>query len=178
VKAEGPSLLFADFEDGASRTSCRVTGRANSTKNKLGTTLNPSPLKLTPAATRDRRIVFASGPLRQERRAALALCGHRRRHAEQRSVQFKGIRFAAKGNGKKYMVVLRRGAVRDYGQFRAPFSTGKDWAEVTVKFDDLQQPTGRTPFTRLGRRGRRLLSCPTCCSATRTTISASTMSSF
>jgi len=62
--------------------------------------------------------------------------------------QFKAVRFAAKGNGKRYMVVLRRGAVRDYGQFRASFATTKEWQEVTVKFDDLQQPDWAHPVPR------------------------------
>jgi len=48
VKAEGPSLLFADFEDGSISHQLSGNWESEFDQNKLGTTLNPSPLKLTP----------------------------------------------------------------------------------------------------------------------------------
>jgi hypothetical protein len=62
--------------------------------------------------------------------------------------QFKAIRFAAKGNGKKYMLVVRRAAVRDYGQFRSDFIAKPEWSEITIKLDDLQQPDWAHPIPR------------------------------
>ncbi len=149
VKAEGPALLIADFEDGSITHKLSGNWESEFDQNKIGTTLNPSPLKL------------ASGGYKGSKNC-LRFWGHFGKSGappwpyadigagmpSSDLSQFKAVRFAAKGNGKKYMVVLRRGAVRDYGQFRAPFQTGKDWAEVTVKFDDLQQPDWAHPVPR------------------------------
>jgi hypothetical protein len=62
--------------------------------------------------------------------------------------QFKGVRFAAKGNGKKYMLVVRRATVRDYGHFRAEFTARAEWTEIEVKWSDLQQPEWAHPIPR------------------------------
>jgi hypothetical protein len=60
--------------------------------------------------------------------------------------QFKAVRFAVKGNGKKYMIMLQRPPVRDYGNFRAQFTAPKEWTEVEIKFDDFQQPDWAHPI--------------------------------
>jgi len=48
VKAEGPALLVADFEDGSITHKLSGNWESEFDQNKIGTTLNPSPLKLTP----------------------------------------------------------------------------------------------------------------------------------
>src|SRR6185436_54555 len=46
IKAEGPTLLLADFEDGSITHKLSGNWEAEFDQNKLGTTLSPSPLKL------------------------------------------------------------------------------------------------------------------------------------
>jgi chitinase len=149
VKAEGPALLIADFEDGSITHKLTGNWEAEFDQNKLGTTLSPSPLKLTPGGYKGSK-------------ACLRIYGHFGKSGappwpyadvgasmpSSDLSQFKAIRFAAKGNNKKYMVVFRRSAVRDYGNFRADFVAKQEWSEVTVKFDDLQQPDWAHPVPR------------------------------
>jgi len=141
VKAEGPTLTVADFEDGSITHKLSGNWETEFDQNKLGTTLNPSPLKLT------------SGGYKGSK-SCMRIFGHYGRSGappwpyadvgasmpSSDLSQFKAIRFAAKGDGKTYLVVLRRGAVRDYGHFRAIFKAPKEWAPVEIKFDDLKQP--------------------------------------
>src|SRR5205823_5041760 len=42
----------------------------------------------------------------------------------------------------------RRGAVRDYGHFRAPFLASRDWKPIEISFDALQQPDWGRPIAR------------------------------
>jgi chitinase len=149
VKAEGPTLLISDFEDGSIAHKLVGNWEAEFDQNKLGTTLNPSPLKL------------ASGGYKGSKNC-LRIWGHFGKSgappwpyadvgasmpASDLS-QFKAVKFAAKGNGKKYMLVMRRQAVRDYGQPRAEFTAKPEWSEITIKFDDLQQPDWAHPVPR------------------------------
>jgi hypothetical protein len=141
VKAEGATLLLSDFEDGSITHKLGGNWESELDQNKLGTTLSPSPLKLTPGGYKGSK-------------SCMRIWGHYGKsgappwpYADVGASmptsdlsQFKAVRFAAKGDGKTYLVVLRRGAVRDYGHFRAIFKASKEWTPVEIKFDDLKQP--------------------------------------
>lgn len=57
---------------------------------------------------------------------------------------YKGIRFAARGEGTYQLIVPTR-SVRDYGFYRMRFSAAATWKTVTVPFTQLQQEDARTP---------------------------------
>ncbi len=53
---------------------------------------------------------------------------------------YQAVRFNAKGDGKTYSVSLARAAVTDYAGFSASFTASKDWAPVTILFEEFKQP--------------------------------------
>jgi hypothetical protein len=53
----------------------------------------------------------------------------------------KMIRFRVKGDGGKYRLALPRDAVKDYGNFAAPFAAPKTWTTVEIRMDSLAQPS-------------------------------------
>ncbi len=149
VRAEGPTLLVSDFEDGTINHKLGGSWESEFDQNKLGTTMNPSPLKLTPSGYKgSKNCLRIWGHFGKSGAPPWPYADVGASTPTSDLSQFKAVRFAAKGNGKKYMVVLRRGAVRDYGQFRAPFLAPKEWTQVEVKFDDLQQPDWAHPVPR------------------------------
>ncbi|HEX9298084.1 MAG TPA: CIA30 family protein [Polyangiaceae bacterium] len=149
VKSEAPALLVADFEDGTINHKLGGSWESEFDQNKLGTTMNPSPLKLTPGGYKgSKNCLRMWGHFGKSGAPPWPYADVGASMPTSDLSQFKAIRFAAKGNAKKYMVVLRRGAVRDYGQFRAPFSAPKEWTQVEVKFDELQQPDWAHPVQR------------------------------
>jgi chitinase len=149
VSADAPTLLVSDFEDGGIAHKLAGNWESEFDQNKLGTTLHPGPLRVAPGG-------------RGGSKNCLRFWGHFGKsgappwpYADVGAAmpssdlsRFEAIRFFAKGNGKTYMVVFRRGAVRDYGHFRAPFATTKDWTEIEIKFDDLRQPDWAHPVPR------------------------------
>jgi len=147
VKAEGPTLLISDFEDGS--ITHKLTGNWESEfdQNKLGTTMNPSPLKLTPGGHKgSKNCLRIWGHFGKSGTPPWPYADVGASMPSSDLSQFKAVRFAAKGNDKKYLLVVRRSAVRDYGQFRGDFIAKKEWSEITIKFDDLQQPDWAHPI--------------------------------
>jgi hypothetical protein len=141
-------LLLSDFEDGSIGHKLGGVWESEFDRNGRGTTLSPSPLAPASGGYKGSRYFLRfwghfgkSGPPWPYADISASM-------VPSDISQFKGVRFAVKGNGKKYMLVVRRGAVRDYGHFRAPFATSADWSEVEVKFADLQQPDWAHPVPR------------------------------
>jgi hypothetical protein len=148
VKAEGPTLVISSFDDGGLAHKLGGAWESEFDRNDRGTTLNPSPLKPTagghngsPYFLRFWGHFGKSGPPWPYADVGASM-------PPSDLSQWKGVRFAAKGNGKNYLLVVRRAAVRDYGQFRAQFSTSADWTEVQIPFADLQQPDWAHPVPR------------------------------
>jgi chitinase len=141
LKTDAPTLVIADFEDGSITHKANGNWESEYDQNKLGTTLSPSPLKLTPGGFKgSKNCLRFYGHFGKSGAPPWPYADVGAAMPSSDLSQFKAVRFAAKGDGKRYLVVFRRGAVRDYGHFRAPFVAGKEWTQIEVKFDDLKQP--------------------------------------
>ncbi|HVZ80339.1 MAG TPA: CIA30 family protein [bacterium] len=57
---------------------------------------------------------------------------------------FKELWFAAKGDGKYYIVTLRRQAVKDYCEFQADFQANDQWTLVKIALSHFAQPSWGT----------------------------------
>ena len=53
---------------------------------------------------------------------------------------YTGLRFYAKGDGKKYRVRLGRAAVEDYCHFEYTFVAPKEWTLITAPLKEFTQP--------------------------------------
>jgi GH18 family chitinase len=149
VRTEQASFLVSDFERGNIEHSLGGSWEGEFDRNGIGTTMSPNPLKVTDGGRGGSKgCIRFWGHFGRSGAAPWPYADIGASMPNSDLSQFNGIRFWAKGNGKKYMVVLRRGAVRDYGHFRAAFTTSHDWTEVHVKFDDLQQPDWARPVAR------------------------------
>ena len=125
IQAEGPTLLLADFEDGSITHKLSGNWEAEFDQNKLGTTLSPSPLKLTPGGYKGSKTHADLGHYGRNGAPPWPYADVGASMPNSDLSQFKAIRFAAKGDGKPYLVVFRRAAVRDYGHFRGVFRLRK-----------------------------------------------------
>ena len=73
-------------------------------------------------------------------------------HADNTPADFSGvkaIRFRVKGDGGKYRVALPREAVKDYGNFAAPFTAPTTWTEIEIRIDSLGQPSWAVQLPRV-----------------------------
>jgi chitinase len=140
IAGDGPTLLVSDFENGSLQHKLGGAWESSFDLNKLGTVFKPSPLS-------------TSGQGKGGSKYCLRMYGHYGRnqapwpYAEVLATLgnadisgYKSLRFAVKGDGKTYDVLLTRAAVRDYAHFRTSFKAPKEWTTVEVKFDDLKQP--------------------------------------
>jgi chitinase len=140
IAGEGPTLLVTDFEAGGLNHKLGGAWESSFDVNKLGTVFKPNPLSLSdPGVGGSKHCLHVYGHYGKNQAPwpyaqVLATLGNADLSG------WKAIRFAAKGDGKKYDLLLSRSAVRDYANFRASFTAPKEWTTIELKFDDFKQP--------------------------------------
>jgi hypothetical protein len=152
LEAGGGPLWIDDFEDGDLVNALKAPWRAACDAKGLGTTLRPRPLAcLAPGADNSAHALGISGHFGKSRAPwpyALLSTGLRPEGKGADLSKFKSLQFMAKGDGKSYQVLLGQESVSDFGEYRAEFTAGKDWALQSLPLDGFAQPGWAKPVRR------------------------------
>lgn len=145
-------LLIDDFESGLLVNALRAPWSAEADANGLGTALQGMPLRpIQGGAGGSRHALGLRGHYGRNQAPwpyALLATGFNpgRQPVDLRG--FKALRFKARGDGKGLEVVLRRRAVKDYGDFRASLTLRTDWHQHRLAWEDFSQPGWAEPVPR------------------------------
>lgn len=58
---------------------------------------------------------------------------------------YSAVSFYTKGDGGKYTIQLVKTAVKDFANYQAQFTAGKEWTKVTIKLSEFAQPSWGAP---------------------------------
>jgi hypothetical protein len=136
VSAQGRTVSLGTF-NGVLGSPLGGTWRSEFDQNGLGTTLSPFPLAITRDGSQN--ALHVSGHFGKSQ-APWPYASLVAMFPKADLTAFGAIRFRARGDGKKYSVVMIRDAVRDHATHRAEFVAGREWVRVELPFSTFQQP--------------------------------------